>query len=154
MHLYYREAYAKAAHLEGECKKEFMEATNKLVDELVFHGKSGPITEDEFVELTNNDLKNGKDKFVEKMKKGLEADFKIWDQKGTGSIAEEEFMVAFKSVGMDNEAWNEKFFQVFNAVDGTVHVKDYVDVMLPFLVSEDSSKADPVLELFESYPEK
>lgn len=148
------EAYAKAAHLEGECKKEFMEATNKFVDELIFHGRSGPITEDDFIELTNNDFKNDKEKFGEKMKKGLAADFKIWDRKGAGSITEEDCLIAFKSVGLGDETWIKKFFETFNPVDGQISLKSYVDKMLPFLVSEDSSVQDPVLELFESYPEK
>lgn len=103
MQLCYREAYAKAVHLEGKCKKEFVKATEKIVNKFVF--QSSPITDDKFVELTNNHFKNDKEKFVKKIKKGLEADFRTWGQRGTGSITEEEFMVAYKSIGMDNEGF-------------------------------------------------
>ncbi|XP_053374617.1 uncharacterized protein LOC123531732 isoform X2 [Mercenaria mercenaria] len=148
-----KEAFVNLAHLEGERKEEVLHTSQKLWDQFVFRGKTGPVTEDGFIQMINDDLKKDRKKFEENMRKACIDDLKIVSQSGNDYLTEEEFINAYKAVGFGNDDWNKKLFQAFDPVDGKVNNDKIVEVWFQFLVSEDSSKKDVALELLESYPD-
>ncbi|XP_045214110.2 sarcoplasmic calcium-binding protein-like [Mercenaria mercenaria] len=146
-------AYVKLAHLEGERKTEAIKTFHSFWDKFVFHGKSGPVTEEQFIKLTNDDYKANKKAFIEDIRKACDADIKVIDHDGKGFITEEEFITADKSLGLEDEAWNKMYFNSFNPKDGKVPNAVLCDAWADFLVSEDSSKKDVVLDAFEKFPD-
>lgn len=146
------EEFVKLAHLEGERKEEVLKTSSRLWEQFVFRGKAGPITEDEFVEMTKYEFEADRDKFVEKMKQGCVDEFKILDQTGQGLLDEEMFINGFKAAGIQNETWIKMFFQAFNPVSGNISLDVYRDAMVQFMVDEDNTKKDIFIEALESYP--
>ncbi|XP_060552287.1 sarcoplasmic calcium-binding protein-like [Ruditapes philippinarum] len=143
------ERFAAINHLDPEQKKKVIETMDKLLSENVFYGKPGPITEDEFVEMQNDDFKADKDKYVEKRRKYFTTVFSMVDLCGEG-ITEEEFVNAFKALGHDNVSLDKKFFHDFKPVDGKIPRSVFVDALVQFTTCEDSSKEDLVKTGLES----
>ncbi|XP_053374618.1 sarcoplasmic calcium-binding protein-like [Mercenaria mercenaria] len=143
------EKFAILNHLDAERKKQVIETMNKLLSENVFYGKSGPISEDEFVDMQNEDFKADKDNYVAKRRKYFTTVFNMIDLYGEG-ITEEEFVNAFRAMGHDNVSLDKKFFQDFKLVDGKIPLSVFVDAMVQFTTCEDSSKPDLVKHGLES----
>lgn len=147
------EEFVKLHQLEGERKEEVKEVFQNLWDQVIFHGKKGPVTEQEFVDMTNEDFKKGKAEFEETVRKLFLEDLKAVDQTGEGSLTEEMFLKSYKAAGFTNEEWNKKLFQVYSPVNGKAPFDNMIDAWVHFLINEDSSKKDDVLEVLESYPD-
>ena len=138
------------AHLEGERKEEVLTTSHRLWNNFIFRGKPGPITEQDFIDMTNQDYKTDKAKFVENIRKDCVDDVSCFDFKKQGFITEEDFLMGCKAAGMENEQWNKTFFNTFKPVDGKIGVDVMVDAWVKFLTEEDSSKEDLVMETLQS----
>ncbi|XP_045186875.2 sarcoplasmic calcium-binding protein-like [Mercenaria mercenaria] len=144
------ERYAHLSHLNPEQKAEVVEALRRLTDEYYFRGKQGPISEQDFVDMNNEDFKADKGKFEERMKKCFETEYKIFDTNGDGMITKDAFQKAYLGCGHDNLERINKFFQSYNPVDDKVPVKTIADSWVLFTTNEDSSVKDVVREALEA----
>ncbi|XP_053373655.1 sarcoplasmic calcium-binding protein-like [Mercenaria mercenaria] len=147
------DAYIKLTGLEGESRTDAITLINSYWDEFVFHGKSGPVTEEQFIEMTKDRFRAGEDTFMEVYRKAVIADVKMIDQGGKGYITEEEFTCTNKSMGLENEAWNKMYYNAFNPKNGKVPNVVISDAWVDFYFNEDSSTRDVVLDVFEKYPD-
>ncbi|XP_045168939.2 sarcoplasmic calcium-binding protein-like [Mercenaria mercenaria] len=145
------EAYVKLAHLEGKRKEEILETSHRLWNNFVFRGKPGPITEEEFIDMTNTEYKTDKAKFIADMRKDCADDMSCFDLKQQGFVTEEEFIMGCKAAGMENEKWNRDFFRSFNPTDGKVDVNVMIEDWVQFLTEDDSSKKDAIMDAMQSY---
>jgi hypothetical protein len=146
----FREAFVKLAHLEGKRKDEVLETSHRLWNNFIFRGKPGPITEQEFIDMTNNEYKEDRRKFTEKVRKDCMDDVSCFDYKKQGFVTEEEFLTGCKAAGMENEQWNKDFFRIFNPVEGKIEVNVMVEAWVRFLTEEDSSKKDLIMECLQT----
>ncbi|XP_053374302.1 sarcoplasmic calcium-binding protein-like [Mercenaria mercenaria] len=69
--------FADYHHLEGTRREDMMERIEQWFDKYILQGKSGPISEQEFVDMLNDDFKADRDKFVKKMQTSFEESFEI-----------------------------------------------------------------------------
>ena len=129
--------------IEGEEKKQVIETITKQVNENLFYGKPGPISEEEFVAMQDEDYKADKDKYIEKRRKYFTVLFETMNL-SEGSVTEEVFVNAFRASGHDNIALDKQFFQSYNPVDGKVPLSTFIDSWVQFTTCEDSSKPDIV----------
>lgn len=143
------ERYANLCHLDPDRKKEVVTALKKMTDEYYFRGKPGPITEQEFVDMNNEDFKTDKAKFVERMQKCFETEYTIFDLDGDGFISRDGFLKAYKGCGYENCERIEDLFNAYNPVDEKVPVKSIVDSWVLFATNEESSVKDIVKEALE-----
>lgn len=141
--------FAIISHLDAEKKKEIVSKLNKLVNENIFYGKDGPITEQDFIEMQNEDFKADKENYIEKRKNYFTTLFGIIDLTGEG-VTEEEFVNVFRAAGHENVQLDKQFFQRFNPVDGKIPLNVFVDAMVQFTTCEDSTKPDSVKEGIEA----
>ncbi|XP_053397082.1 sarcoplasmic calcium-binding protein-like [Mercenaria mercenaria] len=142
--------YARLSHLDPEHKEEVVEALRGLMDEYYFRGKQGPIYEQEFVDMNNDDFKADKGKFEERMKKCFETGYKIFETNGDGMITKDAFQKAYFAYGHKNLELVNKLFQSYNPVDDKVPVKTIADSWVLFTTNEDSSVRDVVREALEA----
>jgi len=120
-------------------------------DNFIFHGdKSVEISEEQFVADLNSQLKEGKDKFKEKMQACFNMFFDVIDTNQDRSISEDEFLIAFKAYGHENVALDTKFFNGYKPKEGLVPLKDIVTSWVTFATSENSSDDDIVKKNFEA----
>lgn len=147
----FRESFVKMSNLDEDRKKQVVESSKKLWNEFVFHGKDGPVSEEEFIAMTNESFQKDKRKFEENIRSGCNADLRALDQNNEGLLIEEVFLNAYKAGGFHNDEWNKKFFQDLNPVDGKVPFDNLTNAWVQFLVSEDSSKKDVIMEILELY---
>ncbi|XP_045168078.2 sarcoplasmic calcium-binding protein-like [Mercenaria mercenaria] len=144
------QTFAELHNLDAERKKEMEEDMDELMKELLFRGRPGPITEQEFIDMNNSEYKADKENFVEKMQKCLAADFANMDVSGKGSLTEDEFIKAFRALGHENITLDKKFFESYHPVNGEVPLELLISSWVEFATSEDSSKQDMVKEALES----
>lgn len=148
--MFFRKTFAELHNLDAERSKEIADDMDELMKEFLFRGRPGPISEQEFVDMNNSEFKEDREKFTEKMRMCLAADFANMDISGKGSLTEDEFVKAFRSLGHENITLDKKFFQSYNPVNGEVQLEALIDSWVEFATSEDSSKPDMVKEALES----
>jgi hypothetical protein len=137
--------------LDAEKSKQVQDNFTQWWNDFVFRGKTGEISEDEFIDALNNDFKSDKAKFLEDMKKCFNTFFDVIDTNKDRSISEEEFLIAFKAYGHENVALDTKFFLAYKPTDGLVSLREIVDSWIDFVVGEDSSKSGSIVKsAFES----
>lgn len=135
--------------LDAEKSKQVQENFTKWWNEFVFRGKTGEISETEFVEALAKDYTADKAKFKAEMDRCFNIFFDVIDTNKDRSISEEEFLIAFKAYGHENVALDTKFFQAYNPVDGLVSLRTIVDSWIDFVTGEDASKGSIVKTAFE-----
>ncbi|XP_053373674.1 sarcoplasmic calcium-binding protein-like isoform X3 [Mercenaria mercenaria] len=145
-----RKKFSELHHLEAEKKKLVEENFEKWWNDYIFRGKGGEISETDFVESLNNDLKTDKKKFVDNINKCFNTIFDVIDTNKDRSISEDEFLIAFKAIGHENVALDTKFFKAYNPTDGLVPMTEIVASWVDFVTSDDSSKKSVVKTAFES----
>lgn len=146
-----RSKFSDLHKLDAEKSKQVQENFTKWWNEFVFRGKTGEISEQEFIDALNNDLKTDKAKFTADMDKCFNIFFDVIDTNKDRSISEEEFLIAFKAYGHENVALDTKFFQAYNPKDGLVSLREIVDSWIDFVTGEDSSKSGSIVKTaFES----
>ena len=147
----FRAKFSDLHKLDAEKSKQVQENFTKWWNEFVFRGKTGEISEQEFVDALNNDLKANKDNFVAEMTRCFNIFFDVIDTNKDRSISEDEFLIAFKAYGHENVALDTKFFQAYSPVDGLVSLRVIVDSWIDFVTGEDSSKSGSIVKTaFES----
>lgn len=144
-----RDRFAVINHLDAEKKKQVVNTINKLVNDNIFYGKDGPVSEQDFIDMQDADFKADKEKYIDKRRNYFSTLFGVIDVGGKG-LTEEEFVNAFRAIGHENVELDKKFYQRFNPVDGKVASNVFVDAMVQFTTCEDSSKPDAVKEGLES----
>ncbi|XP_052250119.1 sarcoplasmic calcium-binding protein-like isoform X4 [Dreissena polymorpha] len=145
-----RSKFSELHHLDEQKKKQVMDNFEKWWNEFIFRGKTGEISESEFVDMLNKDFTTDKAKFKKSMEKCFDILFDVIDTNKDRSISEDEFLIAFKAYGHENVALDTKFFKAYNPKDGLVPLREIVDSWISFATSEDSSKPDIVKTAFES----
>ncbi|KAL4222879.1 hypothetical protein ACF0H5_018919 [Mactra antiquata] len=145
-----RSKFSNMHQLDEAKSKTVQDNFTQWWNDFVFRGKTGEISEEEFVSALNNDYKADKGKFVEGITKCFNTFFDVIDTNKDRSISEEEFLIAFKAYGHENVALDTKFFQAYNPVDGLVSLRQIVDSWIDFVVGEDASKGSIVKTAFES----
>ncbi|XP_060552290.1 sarcoplasmic calcium-binding protein-like isoform X2 [Ruditapes philippinarum] len=147
------ETFLKLGHLEGEEKEKAIKTSQSQWDQFVFHGKSGPVTEAEFIESTNKSFMADKKQFEDIMRKACTENATVIDPEGKGYLTEEEYTNIYKAFGFNHDEWLKSFFNVFDNGDGKAHTDSIVDAWVHLLTSEDDSKADMLLETLEKCPD-
>ncbi|XP_045169642.2 sarcoplasmic calcium-binding protein-like [Mercenaria mercenaria] len=141
--------FAIINHLDAEKRKQVMDTIDKLVNENVFYGKPGPISEDEFIDMQNEDFKADKESYIAKRRNYFTVLFQTMHLSGEG-VSEEEFVNAFRASGHENIALDKQFFQMYKPEDGLVPLSVLIDSWVQFTTCEDSSKLDIVKTGLES----
>ncbi|XP_053373653.1 sarcoplasmic calcium-binding protein-like [Mercenaria mercenaria] len=136
--------FAHFHHLEDNRKEEMMTRIEQWWNKYILQEKPGPISEQEFVDMLNEDFKADRDKFVKKMQTCFEQAFEINNLDGGELLSEEDFVIAFRAAGHEQITLEKKFFNAYNPVDGLVPIKQIVESWVQFMSSEDSSKPDIV----------
>ena len=147
---YFREKFSELHQLDAEKKKLVMANFEKWWNEYVFRGKTGEISESQFVDALQEDYKASKDKFYNKMQSCFDTIFDVIDTNKDRSISEEEFLIAFKAYGHEHVALDKKFFQAYHPKDGLVPMRDIVASWVDFATSTDASKESVVKTAFEA----
>lgn len=145
----HEEGFANLNNLTAERKKEVIAASKQMMEEHYFRGETGDLTEQTFVDMNNNEYKEDKNKFIERMRKLWNTDCDIMDLYQEGFITQEVFVNAFQAAGYANVDKAAKLFQSFGPKDQKIPVPVLVDALVHFTTSEDSSKPD----LFREYLE-
>ncbi|XP_060552288.1 sarcoplasmic calcium-binding protein-like [Ruditapes philippinarum] len=130
-------------HIEGDQRKQVMATIDKQVNENVFYGKPGPISEDEFVAMQDEDFKADKEQYIAKRRNYFTILFQTMNLSEEG-VTEEVFVNAFRASGHDNIALDKQFYHLYNPVDGKVPLSALIDSWVQFTTCEDSSKPDIV----------
>ncbi|XP_045168191.1 sarcoplasmic calcium-binding protein-like isoform X2 [Mercenaria mercenaria] len=146
-----RAKFSDLHKLDAEKSKQVQDNFTKWWNEFVFRGKTGEISETEFIDALNNDLKADSAKFKADMDRCFNIFFDVIDTNKDRSISEEEFLIAFKAYGHENVALDTKFFQAYNPKDGLVSLREIVDSWIDFVTGDDSSKSGSIVKTaFES----
>lgn len=127
-----------------------MKASDQLWDDIVFHGKPGPITEQEFVDAHNESFKADKGKFLVDMQNCYTRLVDLVAVSNKGSVNLQEMINALKSIHHENIAAGKQLFESYNPVDGNIPSKVLVDSWVQFTTCEDSSKRDILKEALEA----
>ncbi|XP_045168946.2 sarcoplasmic calcium-binding protein-like [Mercenaria mercenaria] len=145
------ETFAELSHVDAEKKKEILANLHKLWNEYVFRGKTGPINEEEFVEMNSQQYEADKAKFQAGLRKCYTALFSdIIDVYHEGFVTEEEFVNIMKACGHENVALDKKFFSFYKPDGGKVPLQVLIDSWVQFTTSDDSSQKDVVKEALEA----
>ncbi|XP_045188007.2 sarcoplasmic calcium-binding protein-like [Mercenaria mercenaria] len=144
------ERFVHLNNLSPERKKEVIAASKQMMEEHYFRGKPGPLTEQAFVDMNNDEFKADKNKFKERMQKLFSTDFGIMDFSGEGSITQDVFINAFQAAGHDNVELLTKFFNAYGPKDQKVSIQVFVDSWVHFTTCEDSSNPDIVKQYLEA----
>ena len=150
MFRYFRNKFSELHNLEPAKGQMVKDNFAKWWNEFVFRGKTGEISEQEFVDALNKDYTSDKTKFISEMTRCFDIFFDVIDTNKDRSISEEEFLVAFKAYGHENVALDTKFFKAYNPTDGLVPLRQIVDSWVDFVTSEDAAKGSIVKTAFES----
>jgi len=146
-----RAKFSDLHKLDTEKSKQVQENFTTWWNEFVFRGKSGEISEQEFIDALNDDLKKDKAKFQSEMTRCFNIFFDVIDTNKDRSISEEEFLIAFKAYGHENVALDTKFFKAYDPKDDLVSLREIVDSWIDFVTGEDSSKSGSIVKAaFES----
>lgn len=124
-----------------------MDNFTKWWNDYIFCGKTGDISEADFLNTMKAEYKVDKKKFQEKMAKCMDSIFDVIDTNKDRSISLEEFNISFQAYGQEKIAGDDKFFNAFNPKDGLVPLRDLSEAWVDFLTNDDSSKANPVLKV-------
>ncbi|XP_045202196.2 sarcoplasmic calcium-binding protein-like [Mercenaria mercenaria] len=145
------ESFSKLSHVDAERRKEILAKLHKLWNEYVFRGKTGPINEEEFIEMNRHQYEADKAKFQAGMRKCYSSFFSdIIDVYHEGFVTEEEFVNLMKACGHENVALVKMLFSFYNPVGGKVPSQVLVDSWVQFLTSDDSSQNDVVKTALEA----
>uniref|UniRef100_UPI0027D24E85 hypothetical protein n=1 Tax=Klebsiella pneumoniae TaxID=573 RepID=UPI0027D24E85 len=137
------------SHLDADKRKETLAAMDKWWNEYIFRGKPGPITEKIFVDALMKDYKADKKAFVDWVKRLLKDVYDIIDVDHDGSMTEEEYVNAFRSIGHET-AQDVRFFNAYKPVRGKIPVSQLTDSWVQFLTSEDKTQPDVVRDVLQS----
>ena len=140
----HRSKFSELHHLEAAQRQKVLDNFAKWWDTFIFRGKTGDITEADFVTMLQGDYAAGKQPFTDKITQCMDFIFDVIDTNKDRAISKEEFEIAFKAYGQDKIACDEKFFQAFNPVDGVVPIKDICSAWVDFVTNDDSSKPNAV----------
>ena len=103
--------------------------------------KDTEISEAQFVDMLNGELKKDKAAFKKSMEDCFSVIFDVMDTNRDRSISEDEFVIAVKAYGHENIALDTKFFKAFNPdKDGLVPVNIIVQSMVDFVISDDANE--------------
>ncbi|XP_053373654.1 sarcoplasmic calcium-binding protein-like [Mercenaria mercenaria] len=142
--------FAHLHHLEAEKKKDTMKQLDTWWDEYIFRQRPGPISEQDFVDMQNDDFKADKEKFKQRMVTCMKIIFDILNISHEGSMTEQEFVIAYRSAGHENIKLDTDFFNAYEPVNGKVSVQKMCDSWVQFTTCEDSSVKDIVKDAFEA----
>jgi len=116
--------------------------------------KDTEISEAQFVDMLNGELKKDKAAFKKSMEDCFSVIFDVMDTNRDRSISEDEFVIAVKAYGHENIALDTKFFKAFNPdKDGLVPVNIIVQSMVDFVISDDANEkglVNVIKEVLES----
>ncbi|XP_045169697.2 sarcoplasmic calcium-binding protein-like [Mercenaria mercenaria] len=142
--------FAHLHHLEAEKKKDIMKQLDTWWDEYVFRQGPGPISEQDFVDMQNDDFKADKEIFKQRMVTCMKTIFGIINISHDGLMTEQEFVIAFRSAGHENIKLDTDLFNAYGSVNGKVSVQKICDSWVHFTTCEDSSVKDIVKDAYEA----
>ncbi|KAH3706228.1 sarcoplasmic calcium-binding protein-like isoform X3 [Dreissena polymorpha] len=145
-----RSKFSELHHLPEEQKKQVMKNLEQWWNEFIFRGKTGEISESEFIKMLSKEFSADKAKFKKSMEKCFNILFDVIDTNKDRSISEDEFLIAFKAYGHENVALDTNFFKAYKPIDGLVPFKEIVNSWIEFATSEDKTKPDIVKTAFEA----
>nr|BAA75225.1 sarcoplasmic calsium binding protein [Pseudocardium sybillae] len=145
-----RNKFTELHGLDEQKKKFVLENFEKWWNEFVFRGKTGEISEEEFVATLTQEYTADKDTFNKKMEKCFDVLFDVIDTNKDRSISEDEFLIAFKAYGHENVAKDNQFFQAYKPKDGLVPLREIVDSWVDFATNPDASKKSVVKAAFDA----
>ncbi|KAK3578742.1 hypothetical protein CHS0354_010123 [Potamilus streckersoni] len=145
-----RQKFTSLHHLAADQGKKVEKNFEEWWNKYIFRGKTGNISQDEFVDALKKQFSADKAKFVNEMTECFNTFFDVIDTNKDRSISEDEFLIAFKAYGHENVALDSKFFQAYNPIDGLVPLRKIVESWIQFVTSEDSSITDVVKNAFEA----
>lgn len=141
-----RDKFSDLHHLDPEKGKMVRENFEQWWNTFIFRGKTGEISESEFVAALSNDYVKDKAAFRKQMDKCFDSLFDVIDTNKDRSISEEEFLIAFKAYGHENVALDTKFFKAYNPKDGLVPLRQIVDSWICFVADEAAPSAGEVVK--------
>lgn len=145
-----RDKFSDLHHLNTEQGKAVKDNFQDWWDKYVFRGKTGDISEQEFVDSLNNAFKADKAKFAAEMDTCFNIFFDVIDTNKDRSISQDEFLIAFKAYGHEDVAKDNAFFSAYCPEDGLVPLRTIVDSWIDFAVSTDDKKNSIVKTAFEA----
>ncbi|KAJ8314298.1 hypothetical protein KUTeg_008859 [Tegillarca granosa] len=105
---------------------------------------------EQFVQGLSDSYSKDKAAFNKEMSDCFNTIFDVIDTNKDRSISLEEFILAFKAFGHENEGIVTKAFQLLNPKDGLVPLRDIVNAWINFACESDSSKPDVIKQAFDS----
>lgn len=138
------ELFAKLSHLSEERKKEVMKIADEVWERIVFQGRAGPVTKQEFIDTHKKEYREDSEKFRKEMEECYTKLFDTFDISREGSVTFEEFIHGFKAIHHENIIIEKVYFDSFGPVDGKVPCKKLVDSWVHFLTCDDSTQRDLV----------
>ncbi|KAK3108089.1 hypothetical protein FSP39_000904 [Pinctada imbricata] len=146
-----RSKFADLHHLLGDKAETVKNDMEKWWNDYIFlNGPGKDISETEFVNSLTASYTKDKAAFKARMQQCFDKIFDVIDTNKDRSIELNEFIFAFKAFGHENEALVTKAFQLFNAPDGLVPLKDIVSAWVIFTTSEDPTQKDVVKQAVDS----
>jgi len=145
-----RQKFSGLHHLDAAKTKMVSENFEQWWTDYIFCGRSGEISEDQFVESLQADYNKDPAAFKSKMDKCFDKFFDVIDTNKDRSIDESEFLIAFQAYGHENVAKDSEFFNSYpRDKDGAVPLRTVVESWVDFACNNDASKPGIVKTAFE-----
>ena len=115
----------------------------------ILPSKTGELSLEQFLDKCKSEYSADKTAFCQKMSDCFNNLFDVIDTNKDRSIELDEYIIAFKAFGHENEKLVTKSFELMNPQNGLIPLKDIVNAWIQFVTSNDPHQKDVVKESFE-----
>lgn len=145
-----RNKFTELHHLLGDKAQGVKTDMEQWWKKYVFRSYGNEVSMEQFVQGLSDSYSKDKAAFNKEMSDCFNTIFDVIDTNKDRSISLEEFILAFKAFGHENEGIVTKAFQLLNPKDGLVPLRDIVNAWINFACESDSSKPDVIKQAFDS----